>query len=219
MQNEKKGITVKIDAELHAEVKAYLEEHNMTMAEFVTAALQDELHPKNNLSEDNNMNNENMRTLAFQVPESLFQRIKDYLRRNNISQKQFVLGLIQNELDRDQTARQAQNARDEQVEDVDEEQDETATEAVLEGEDGESEDEDEELDEDEESEEELTEETTLTDDNLPDEIEEDEDEELDEDAPSEDDTDEDEELDEDEESEDEELSEGEEETQGFGMTM
>ena len=53
--NEKKGITVKIDAELHAEVRQYLERHEMTMAEFVTIALQDELHPKINLQEGNNM--------------------------------------------------------------------------------------------------------------------------------------------------------------------
>lgn len=43
--NEKKGVTVKIDAELHAEVKQYIEAHEMTMADFVTLALQDELHP------------------------------------------------------------------------------------------------------------------------------------------------------------------------------
>ena len=37
--NEKKGITVKIDADLHAEVRQYIEEHEMTMAEFITLAL------------------------------------------------------------------------------------------------------------------------------------------------------------------------------------
>ncbi len=37
--NEKKGITVKIDAELHAEVRQYLETHEMTMAEFVTIVM------------------------------------------------------------------------------------------------------------------------------------------------------------------------------------
>ena len=46
-----------------------------------------------------------MRTMAFQVPEELFQRIKDYLHRNNMSQKEFVLGLIENELDREQAQR------------------------------------------------------------------------------------------------------------------
>lgn len=44
--NEKKGVTVKIDADLHAEVKRYIEEHEMTMGDFVSMALQDELHPK-----------------------------------------------------------------------------------------------------------------------------------------------------------------------------
>lgn len=73
--NEKKGVTVKIDAELHAEVKQYIEAHEMTMADFVTLALQDELHPRLNIQEDKNMGN--MRTMAFQVPEELFQKIKD----------------------------------------------------------------------------------------------------------------------------------------------
>lgn len=99
--NEKKGVTVKIDAELHAEVKQYIEAHEMTMADFVTLALQDELHPRFNIQEDKNMGN--MRTLAFQVPEELFQKIKDYLQRNNMTQKQFVIGLIENEIERDLT--------------------------------------------------------------------------------------------------------------------
>ena len=100
--NEKKGVTVKIDAELHAEVKRYIEEHEMTMGDFVALALQNELHPKLNM-EDKNMCN--MRTLAFQVPEELFQKIKDYLQRNNMTQKQFVIGLIENEIKRDLSQR------------------------------------------------------------------------------------------------------------------
>lgn len=102
--NEKKGITVKIDAELHMEVRQYLEKHEMTMAEFVTIALQNELHPKINLQEGKNMGN--IRTLAFQVPEELFQQIKDYLQRNNMTQKEFVIGLIESEIERELTQRQ-----------------------------------------------------------------------------------------------------------------
>lgn len=49
----------------------------------------------------------NMRTLAFQVPEELFQKIKDYLQRNNMTQKEFVIGLIENEIERDLAQRQA----------------------------------------------------------------------------------------------------------------
>lgn len=52
---EKKGITVRIDADLHAEVSQYLRDHSMTMAEFVSLALDDELHPKNQMKEGNTM--------------------------------------------------------------------------------------------------------------------------------------------------------------------
>ena len=148
--NEKKGITVKIDAELHAEVRQYLEQHSMTMADFVTMALQDELHPKIEQKEEKSM--EKMRTLAFQVPEDLFQKIKDYLHRNNMTQRQFVIGLIENEIERDLTERQAQTEAQEPTEDQDEEENEELTEdaAEEEYEDEIEESEEEELTEDEE---------------------------------------------------------------------
>ena len=104
MAEEKKGITVKIDADLHAEVKAYVESQGLTMAEFVSKALEDELHPKMNMNGGTTM--EKMRTMAFQVPEDLFQKIKDYLNRNHMTQKEFVIGLITKEIDRDLSARQ-----------------------------------------------------------------------------------------------------------------
>lgn len=98
-ESDKKGLTVKIDASLHAEVKRFIEDQGMTMAEFVSKALDDELHPKIQITEGKNMGN--MRTMAFQVPEELFQQIKDYLNRHHMTQKQFVLGLIETELNRD----------------------------------------------------------------------------------------------------------------------
>ena len=104
----KKGITVKVDAALHAEVSAFIREHGMTMSEFVASALDNELHPKITKKEGDNM--ANTRTVAFQVPEELFQRIKDYLNRNHMTQKQFLLGLIERELDREQSAREGENA-------------------------------------------------------------------------------------------------------------
>ena len=100
----KKGITVKVDAGLHAEVTQYLGEHGMTMWEFVTLALTNELHPKIQIKEEKNM--ENRKTLAFQVSEDLFLRIKEYLQRNNMTQKKFVIHLIERELDRDQAMRE-----------------------------------------------------------------------------------------------------------------
>ncbi len=106
-ESEKKGITVKIDAGLHAEVRRYLGSHEMTMTEFITLAIQDELHPKINITEAKNMGN--VRTLAFQVPEELFHKIKDYLQRNNMTQKEFVIGLIEKEIDRDLAQRASMN--------------------------------------------------------------------------------------------------------------
>lgn len=114
----KKGITVKVDAALHAEISEYLQNHGMTMTEFVTLALQDELHPKIDEKEGKNM--EKMRTLAFQVPEDLFQRIKDYLHRNNMTQKDFVIGLIEQELDRDLAENQETGKVQEDYEDTEE---------------------------------------------------------------------------------------------------
>ena len=64
---------------------------------------------------------ENTRTIAFQVPEDLFQRLKDYLRRNEITQRQLLVTLIEEELEREQTEREAQETVPEQIEDAPEE--------------------------------------------------------------------------------------------------
>ena len=134
MPNETKGITVKIDAALHAEVKKYLEENGMTMAEFVTRAIDNELNPR--IKEENKV--EKMRTLAFQVPESFFQRIKDHLSRTGMSQKDFVLGLIEEELDRAEEMSAAEQTDTEgpaPEEDADGDENESETEEYPESED------------------------------------------------------------------------------------
>lgn len=125
---EMKGVTVKIPADLHAEVKAYLEAHGMTMGEFIAQAVDHELHPKFELKEDKNM--ERMRTLAFQVPESLFQRVKVYLERNHMTQKQFVIGLIESEIEQDEAQYQASHP--EEQEDEEESDDQTENEQTEE---------------------------------------------------------------------------------------
>ncbi len=137
---EKKGITVKIDAELHNQIRQYLEAHDMTMAEFVAQAAENELHPKNQMKEGEPM--ANTRTIAFQVPEDLFQRIKEYLQRNNMTQRQFLIGLIEEELEREMVERESEAE---------------ATEDELEEEDSESESYTEEADYDQDSEAEIEE--------------------------------------------------------------
>lgn len=155
---EKKGITVKVDADLHAEVRQYLEQNGMTMGEFVAIALHNELHPKITEKEDNQMGN--MRTLAVQVPEELFQKIKDYLTRHGISQKQFVIGLIEKEIDRDLNEINSQTASetDDLTESEKDEYEEDADEEMTEAEEDESEMDDLESDESESEEDEENEE-------------------------------------------------------------
>ena len=192
MAEEKKGITVKIDADLHAEIRQFIEQNGMTMAEFVSQALYNELHPKIQPQEVKNAMP--TRTMAFQMPEDMFQRLKDYLHRHGITQKEFVLGLVEAEIRRDEELINAQNAAklDETTEDISDEETEDEAEDF---DNDESEDEDEELN-DEESE--------------------DEDEELD----NEESEDEDEELDHEEsEDEDEELDNEEAEDEAFSMAM
>lgn len=146
MADEKRGITVKIDADLHTKVKQYIEQHGITMAEFITLAVDNELHPKYQNKEVNNMGN--MRTMAFQVPEELFQRIKGYLQRNNMSQKQFVLGLIEAELDREQAQRDGVT-EDQQTEGIDTEEGLNGDPEAVDGTGGDGTDEEETEDEDE----------------------------------------------------------------------
>lgn len=47
---------------------------------------------------------EKTRTMAFQVPEETFQRLKDYLKRHKVKQRAFVVGLVEAALDKDKAA-------------------------------------------------------------------------------------------------------------------
>lgn len=114
-QNELHPQIPGVGAELQGEINAYLEEHDMAIDEFIVLATQDELHPKTPEVEVKDMGN--LRTLAFQVPESLFQRVKRYLERNQMTQKAFVLGLIEEELDRDEELLRKQQEAAQQTED------------------------------------------------------------------------------------------------------
>ena len=222
MADEKKGITVKIDADLHAEIKQFIEQNGMTMADFVSQALYNELHPKIQPQEVKNMGP--MRTMAFQMPEEMFQRLKDYLHEHNMTQKEFVLGLVEAELNRDQELKNAQTAAagetvsNEKAEIIGEELEDIEEPDVEEEFDG-NEFEDEDFDEDMDDIEEPDEDEELDDD-------ESEDEDFDEDMDDTEEADEDEEQDETESLDDsgesvenDDLSEDEAEDESFSMAM
>ena len=92
-------LTVTIPDDLHQKIREELEKQGITTSQFIEQAVTNFFeNPKG----DNNMAT---RTLAFQVSEELFQRIKAYLARyeevhhRKLSQKEFVIGLIEAELD------------------------------------------------------------------------------------------------------------------------
>ena len=97
---EKKGITTKVDVELHAKAKQYMADHgDMNMETFITKAIDGLVNAKEQTQEMQKP--EKQRTIAFQVPENFYQEVKDYLERNGLRQNRFMYNLIKQELDRE----------------------------------------------------------------------------------------------------------------------
>lgn len=98
---EKKGITTKVDVELHAKAKQYMADHgDMNMETFITQAITGLVNAKEQTQEMQKP--EKQRTIAFQVPESFYEKVKDYLKRNSLRQNGFMYNLIKQELDREE---------------------------------------------------------------------------------------------------------------------
>ena len=100
---DKKNLCAQIDTALHARVRLEQEQSGKTLSEFVEQLITDYYKMK----EGTKMTGDT-RTLATQIPEELFERLKAYLKKNNLKQKQFIIGLIEDALEQDEedTARQ-----------------------------------------------------------------------------------------------------------------
>lgn len=102
MAENKKNLCAMIPVELHAQVTQARTELGQTTNEYITMLITEYYKMKEKGSE-NTM--EGMRTMAFQMPEEMFQRLKAHLERESartgkkVSQKQFVLDLIRQALD------------------------------------------------------------------------------------------------------------------------
>ena len=105
MAENKRNLCAMIPVELHERVRAAQEQAGVTLSAYITELLTDyyEKGVKENMSNG-------IRTMAFQMPEELFERLKAHLDRESartgkkVSQKQFVLDLIRqalNEADRE----------------------------------------------------------------------------------------------------------------------
>ena len=94
-----KNLCAQIPESLHARVRTEQEQSGQTLSQYVTALITEYY----NLKGRRKM--EGTRTMAFQISEELFQRIKRYLDSESertgkkASQREFVLGLIQKALD------------------------------------------------------------------------------------------------------------------------
>ena len=94
---DKKNLCAMIPADLHARVRQEQEQSGKTLSEFVEQLITDYYKMK----EGTKMTGD-MRTMAIQLPEELFERLKAYLKKNNLKQKQFIIGLIEDALEEDE---------------------------------------------------------------------------------------------------------------------
>ena len=96
---ETKGITCKIPLELHGRISEEIRETDSTISQFIEMVIRE------HVEKEANKGMEKGRTLAFQVSEELFQRVKDYLERyeqtygRRLTQREFVIGLIEQALE------------------------------------------------------------------------------------------------------------------------
>jgi len=100
--NETRSLCAQIPADLHDKVRGEKERAGKTLNQYITDFLTEYYRQR----EKGGKHTEIMRTLAFQITVELFQRIKARLSRESASrgekltQREFILELIENELSR-----------------------------------------------------------------------------------------------------------------------
>lgn len=101
---ETKNLCAQIDLALHTKVCEEREKAGQTTSQYITQLLMEYYEMKEN-GGTMTMANNGSRTMAFQIPEELFQRIKQHLERESarsgrkVTQREFVLGLIEEALE------------------------------------------------------------------------------------------------------------------------
>ena len=94
---ETKGITCKIPLDLHEQISEEMRESGWTVSQYMEMIIREHLEGGSSMSKT--------RTMAFQVSEELFRKIKEYLARyeeiyhRKLTQRDFVLGLIESALE------------------------------------------------------------------------------------------------------------------------
>ena len=110
---ETKGITCKIPLDLHNRISEEIRETESTISKFIEMVIMDEKGAVKVM--------EKGRTLAFQVSEELFQRVKEYLENyeknyhRRLTQKEFVISLIEQALEEAEEEFEAARAAQEEA--------------------------------------------------------------------------------------------------------
>ena len=100
MAENTKNLCAQIPIELHTQVTEARTRLGQTTNEYITMLITEYFKMKKGVKEM-----DGTRTMAFQIPEELFQRLKSHLERESartgkkVSQKEFVLNLILQALD------------------------------------------------------------------------------------------------------------------------
>ena len=106
---EMKNICGKIPVELHEKLKLEVEELGISIPKYLEMVIEEHMTRK---GEKTNM--ANSRTVAVQVDEELFSRLKAVLAKNGMKQKDFLIGLIEVALEKEEAKWKAESEETEE---------------------------------------------------------------------------------------------------------
>ena len=110
---EMKNICGKIPVELHEKVKLEVEELGISIPKYLEMVIEEHIARK---GEKTNM--ADLRTVAVQVTEDLFSRLKAVLAKNGMKQKDFLIGLIEEALEKEEARWKAESEEAEETEET-----------------------------------------------------------------------------------------------------
>ena len=108
---EMKNICGKIPVELHEKLKLEVEELGISIPKYLEIVIEEHMTRK---GEKTDM--ANSRTVAVQVTEDLFSRLKAVLARNGMKQKDFLIGLIEDAIEKEEAKWKAESEEAEETE-------------------------------------------------------------------------------------------------------
>ena len=108
---EMKNICGKIPVELHEKLKLEVEELGISIPKYLEMVIEEHMTRK---GEKTDM--ANSRTVAVQVTEDLFSRLKAVLAKNGMKQKDFLIGLIEDAIEKEEAKWKAESEEAEETE-------------------------------------------------------------------------------------------------------